>query len=235
LGYRRNPFGVGSYNNHPPRVAADGNPGLHDATPSGFVSALRTQHSALSTQNSELSTQHCVFSHKAAHLARFQYRLPRARKVLLQITSRKHLIARRLDCLSLILEVKRISEHHRRSQYRPKRIRNSLLGYVRRRAMHRLIEAYPATDRRRSQQPERPHYRPSLVRQNVAKHVLGHNHIKARRTRYQRHRARIHQLVVEGNIRILRRYSIDCFAPQLRALEYVAFVDRRDLSPAFAR
>src|SRR5262249_24811914 len=41
-----------------PRVAADGNPGLDDATPSG----LSTQHSALSTQYSALSTQHSAFS-----------------------------------------------------------------------------------------------------------------------------------------------------------------------------
>src|SRR5262249_38065514 len=42
-----------------PRVAADGNPGLDDATPSGLK--LRTQNSELRTQNPELRTQNFTF------------------------------------------------------------------------------------------------------------------------------------------------------------------------------
>src|SRR5215813_4490678 len=70
----RNPYRVAKLRALDPRVAADGNPGLDDATPSGLnlntqnsavstqhsALAFRTQNSALSTrnQNSELSTQH---------------------------------------------------------------------------------------------------------------------------------------------------------------------------------
>src|SRR5262249_35618254 len=61
----RNPYRVAKLRALDPRVAADGNPGLDDATPSGLNlntqnSAVSTQHSALAfrTQNSALSTQH---------------------------------------------------------------------------------------------------------------------------------------------------------------------------------
>src|SRR5262249_27879580 len=62
---RRNPFRVGDPFAALPRVAADGNPGLDDATPSGLStqhSALNTQYSVLSTQYSVLSTQYSVLS-----------------------------------------------------------------------------------------------------------------------------------------------------------------------------
>src|SRR5215813_8206348 len=65
----RNPYRVAKLRALDPRVAADGNPGLDDATPSGLNlntqnSAVSTQHSALAfrTQNSELSTQHSALS-----------------------------------------------------------------------------------------------------------------------------------------------------------------------------
>ncbi|HMG32300.1 MAG TPA: hypothetical protein VKM94_00065, partial [Blastocatellia bacterium] len=56
----RNPVGVGDPFAALPRVAADGNPGLDDATPSGL--ALNTQHSTLSTQHSALNTQHSALN-----------------------------------------------------------------------------------------------------------------------------------------------------------------------------
>src|SRR5262249_43956850 len=57
LGWTTQPLqGCGTFNRLP-RVAADGNPGLDDATPSGLHSALSTQHAPLSTQDSALSTQ----------------------------------------------------------------------------------------------------------------------------------------------------------------------------------
>src|SRR5262249_1116805 len=69
-GFGRNPFRVAIFFCRLPRVAADGNPGLDDATPSGLKlrtqsSALSTQHSALRTQDSELRTQHSGLNHSA--------------------------------------------------------------------------------------------------------------------------------------------------------------------------
>src|SRR5262249_37847444 len=63
---RRNPFGVGTLLRALPRVAADGNPGLDDATPSGLN--LNTQNSELSTQTSELRTQHSDLSTQTSAL-----------------------------------------------------------------------------------------------------------------------------------------------------------------------
>ncbi|HMG36157.1 MAG TPA: hypothetical protein VKM94_19630, partial [Blastocatellia bacterium] len=54
------PSGLRSIGVIVPRVAADGNPGLDDATPSGL--SVQTQHSAVSTQHSALSSQHSALS-----------------------------------------------------------------------------------------------------------------------------------------------------------------------------
>src|SRR5262249_14477596 len=62
-GSRRNPYRVATLFCGLPKVAADGNPGLDDATPTGL--ALKTHHSRLSTQDSGLSTQHFTRSLRA--------------------------------------------------------------------------------------------------------------------------------------------------------------------------
>src|SRR5262249_59365723 len=57
-----------------PGVAADGNPRLYSATPSGLGtqhsahSALRTQHSGLGTQDSALRTQHSALRTQLSHV-----------------------------------------------------------------------------------------------------------------------------------------------------------------------
>src|SRR5262249_44171282 len=72
----RNPYRVAKLRALDPRVAADGNPGLDDATPSGLNlntqnSAVSTQHSALAfrTQNSELRTQNSALAFRTQNSA----------------------------------------------------------------------------------------------------------------------------------------------------------------------
>ena len=72
----------------------------------------------------------------------------------------------------------------------------SLPGDIRRRAVDRLEQSGAVAETRRRQQAERSAHRAGFVRQDVAEHVLGEDHVEARRRERELHRRRVHDSCV---------------------------------------
>ena len=104
-------------------------------------------------------------------------------------------------------------------------------------AVNRFVHPAPAkialaarlADARRWQQPDRSGKNRRFVSQNIAEHILGHDHVELGRPLDEHHRHRIDQNVLELNIWIGGPNFGHDLAPQSRRFDNVRFVDRGDL------
>ncbi len=121
-------------------------------------------------------------------------------------------------------------QQHGRAEHRRVGICDALAGDVGRGAVNRFVHAELArTERGRGQQAERTGQHRCFVRQNVAEHVLGEDHVEARRLADQVHCCRVDQHVLELDVRELcAQYSFDRCAPQARSLQHIRLVDGHD-------
>ena len=86
----------------------------------------------------------------------------------------------------------------------------------------------PSPETGRGQQADRAGDHRGLVREDVAEHVLGQDHVEVGRPRYQLHGRVVDQHVLERDARVVRRDALDHLAPEARRLEDVGLVDRGD-------
>ena len=125
--------------------------------------------------------------------------------------------------------VEPVAQHHRDREEGREWVGDALAGDVGRRAVDRLVHARAAllAEARRGQHPERAGEHRRLVAEDVAEHVLGQDHVEARRLRDELHRRVVDEQVVELDVGELGRDALDGLAPQARRLEHVGLVHRR--------
>ena len=75
--------------------------------------------------------------------------------------------------------------------------------------------------------PSEPTAVARLVGKNVAKHILGKQHVEIGGTRQQRHGGGVHQHVRKLYIRITLPDASDHIPPQARTVEHVGLVNRK--------
>ena len=99
-------------------------------------------------------------------------------------------------------------EQHRGREDRADRVGHVLAGDVGCGPVDRLVEPERAVrrpalpERRRGQHPEDPGQHRRLVGEDVAEEVLGDDDVEVGRSADQQHRARVHELMVERDVRV---------------------------------
>ena len=102
--------------------------------------------------------------------------------------------------------------------------------------MHRLVETEPTllrharAEARRGEQAQRPGDRSRLVGQDVAEHVLGHDHVVVRRLGQDQVGGRVDQRVLDADLGMGRRELIDDLAPEPAGGQHVCLVDTGEVS-----
>ena len=96
--------------------------------------------------------------------------------------------------------------------------------------MHRLVEAAAVSHARGRQEAERAGQHRGFVAEDVAEHVAGEDHVELARVADDLHRRAIHVHVVEADLRIVGRQARDHLAPELRRLQDVRLVHRKEQS-----
>src|SRR5690349_18180494 len=143
----------------------------------------------------------------------------------------------RLDRRRDILAAQRPPGEHRHRQDRPDRVRDSPPGDVGRGAVDGLVHPerpvlrLALAERRRRQQPQAPREDRRLVRQDVAEEVLRDDDVEPGRALHEQHRARIHELVVDLDVRELGLEVLDDLPPEPRGRDDVGLVDARQAAP----
>ena len=102
-------------------------------------------------------------------------------------------------------------------------------GDVGRRAVDRLEDAGAVVaEARGGEHPERAGEHRGLVAEDVAEHVLGDDHVEARRVGDELHGGVVDEQVVELDVAYSAASAADDLAPQPRGLEHVRLVDGGD-------
>ena len=90
--------------------------------------------------------------------------------------------------------------------------------------------------RSRRQHTNRPSQHGRRIRQNIAKHITGHHHIKLLWLLYQLHRRVIHIHMAQLYLRIVRRHLRDHLTPQNGCFQHIGLVHRTEtLTPHHRR
>ena len=157
------------------------------------------------------------------------------RDVVRAVALRQHHVNRPVDRGGRLRESQPVAQQHRGRSDRAERVRDALPRDPRRRAVDRLEQPGPRTQRCRRQQPERPHQHGRFVAQDIAEHVLGEDHVERRRLGDQLHRRKVDVQVLQAHVGVVATHPRDHVAPQLRHLEHVSLVDRRHEAAPSAR
>src|SRR6266545_4459509 len=159
-----------------------------------------------------------------AHLPRADELHPHRVNVARPVSLLEHAQHGRVDPVGVGALVERVAQQHGRREYGRDRVGHALARDVRRRPVDRLVETPAATKARRRQHAHGAGQDGGLVGQDVAEGVLGHDGVEVRRLVHERHRAVVHEHVLELHLGIVLRHARDHLAPQLRHYEHIGLV-----------
>ena len=100
--------------------------------------------------------------------------------------------------------------------------------------MNRLIQTRVCAQTGGGQHPDGPRQHGRLIAQNVTEQVGRDQHIKLFRVSDELHGTVVHVHMAQLHIRIIAMELVDHPPPELRGLEDIGFVHRRDATPPFA-
>ena len=131
-----------------------------------------------------------------------------------------------------VAPIERMLEQQRERPQHRRRIGDAGAGDVGRRAVDRLEDAGAAVaEARRRSQAETAGDGRGDVGEDVAEHVLGHDHVEAVGVGDELHRRAVDERMPQLDVGIVRRHLVDDPPPEARRVEHVRLVDRRRDAP----
>ena len=132
------------------------------------------------------------------------------------MTSSEHRRDRILNRSGLGLELRGVTQEHRRRCNRADRIGDVAAGEIGSGSVHRLVQIDLSADRGGRQHAKRSGECSRFVGEDVAEQDIGEDHVKSPRVGHEVHRARVDIHVLELDVRIIRCDARHDFAPQTR-------------------